>query len=114
MDGNTKETSPVKSKNRQLNPGDLVDIGVPWHGHLFREVPKSRSNRKGLVAMMALKESNPGVYLGDAPPIKMRFEGPYSRVVLDGQLYWVHKRHVKVLSKQRRTQHSDTVQFSHS
>lgn len=112
MDGNTKETSPVKSKNRQLNPGDLVDIGVPWHGHLFREVPKSRSNRKGLVAMMALNESNPGVYLGDAPPIKMRFEGPYSRVVLDGQLYWVHKRHVTVLTKQRRTQHSDTVQSS--
>lgn len=103
----------MKSKNRNPNPGDLVDIGVPWHGHLYREVPKSRSNRKGLVDIFALRESNPGVYLGDAPPTKMRFDGTYARVMLDSQIYWVHKRHVTVLTKQRRTQHSDTVQSSH-
>ena len=98
MDGHTKETSPVKRKNRKPKPGDLVDIGVPWHGHLYREVPKSRSNRKGLVDMMALNVTNPGIYLGDAPPVKMRFEGPYARVMLNDGLYWVHKRHIKVLN----------------
>jgi hypothetical protein len=87
------------SRRRNPKPGDLVDIGVPWHGHLYLEVPKSRSNRKGLTELMALRASNPGVYLGDAPPIKMRFEGPYGRVMIDGQLFWVHKTHVKVVGQ---------------
>lgn len=38
MDGHTKETSPVKRKNRNPKPGALVDIGVPWHGHLHAEL----------------------------------------------------------------------------
>ena len=108
MDGHTKE-SPVKRKNRNPNPGDLVDISVPFHGHMFLEVAKSQSNRKGLVNVIALRESNPGVYLGDAPSAKMRNEGPYARVMLDGRLYWVHKMHVTVLSKRSRRL-TDTVQ----
>lgn len=88
----------MKANHSEPKPGDLVDLGMPWHGHMYHEVRKSRQNRKGLVQMMVLNTLSPAVYIGDAPIRKMRFEGPYKRVLLDGQIYWVHEMHVKVVS----------------